>query len=448
MNPSTNRTFIVFSIAAILAGAVFAAALTGSSFLVPLSVAFLIAGALLFLHRPILLLFALIIIRMSLDFSSQYLTISAYGLSVSLSQMIGIGVAAIGIFLLLFFRRRLRSFPLSIPFLVLGAWGAATLSYSVAPHDTLQELLRLFDLFTIGFFAYAATETKKDVRELLIAIMISSFIPTMLGWYQFMNGIGLTDENVTLPRIYGSFSHPNIFAIHLFAMVVIGTIFLFSFAKKKSEHILTASWIGIVGMTLLVTYTRVAWIAAFLFVLLAAAYRARILLVPIILVPLLLLAFSGSLRDRLGEIAHPGPDSSVVWRQEIWHDMVTVTENENASLFGYGFNTFPTVVERVRPMRDEAHNDFVKFFVEGGIVGLSVFVLYLVSLLAIIGWMYRRTTDTPLRQTAVLFGFFSIAIVAASLSDNIFKNTPLWWIFFAMLGSLLQISRVSRQAAS
>ncbi len=108
-------------------------------------------------------------------------------------------------------------------------------------------------------------------------------------------------------------------------------------------------------------------------------------------------------------------------------------------------DTAPLVSERLRGTAlgpNETHNDFVKFFVEGGWVGLGVFLFYLTSLLYILIKNYRLCPkNSALRISFGILILFFLSIELASLTDNVFKNTPVQWLFFIVLGGLLALSK-------
>lgn len=414
------------------------------SLLLPLMIAGTVLALILLFRAPLLLLFALIIVRMSLDYSSQYFTITWYHITLSLSQFLGVGIALLGLMALFLKRRQLAAFPLNIPFLVLFLWGGLTLFYSIAPKTTLQELLRIFDLFALGFLAYATIQTTKDFKNLLQVFLISSIVPVLFGLYQFIFHIGLQDENVSILRIFGTFSHPNVYSLYLFAMIVFGSLHLLLFADSGVRRIVMLSVLGILTTMLLLTFARVAWVALFLFVFFVALFRYRLLLIPLFLFPIILFVFSQSFQERIQESLIQNPDSSIVWRQTLWHDVTTQSLQDGRLLLGSGMDTFPKVSESVRGTTrgpNDPHNDFVKFFIEGGVVGVGVFVLYLVTLGTLMVRKYRASRPGSALRLAfgILFIFF-LTLELSALTDNIFKNTPVQWLFFTALGALLALS--------
>ncbi len=422
------------------------AALAGASLLVPI-VALLGVGALYMLFKnPLFLLGSLIVVRMSLDYSSQFITISLFERTFSLSQLLGVGIAGLGIIFILFQGRKFGRFPLLLPYSLVILWGLGTLAYSIAPATSLQEVLRVFDLLTIGFLAYASVERYRDYRFLLMAIFVSSILPILFGIYQFVFGIGLTDENVSAIRIFGTFSHPNVFSLYLFTVAAVASIYFLVYARQDRARLLSGLYLGLVLVTLLLTYARIAWVSLFVFSLLIALWRYRFLIFPLILLPLVLTAFVPAVNERVMEALNPTPDSSIVWRQNLWHDMVLKTNLEDRHFLGSGIDTFRVSAEQLRGERfgsNESHNDFVKFYVDGGIVGLTVLALYLIAVTFPAAKVRRLTPSHSLKNMATLLLLLVLTLVIASLSDNVFKNTPVQWILAVVMGGFLALYHAS-----
>ncbi len=424
----------------------FCAALVGVSLFLPVIALLSVAAVIGLFHNPLFLLATLIVIRMSLDYSSQFITFSLFDRVVSLSQILGLGIAGLGMLFVLFHLRPLGRYPLLLPYGLLIFWGLSTLTYSIDPTSSAQEVLRIFDLFSIGFIAYASVERYRDYRTLLRAIFISSLLPIVFGLYQFLFGIGLVDENVSAIRIFGTFSHPNVFSLYLFTVAAVASIYLLVYARKDQARLLTSLYLGLVLITLILTYARIAWIAFFVFATLIAIWRYRFLLLPLILLPIVLMTFIPAVNERVSEAFHPTPDSSIVWRQNLWHDMILKTNLEERVWLGSGVDTFRVSAEQLRGGRfgsNESHNDFVKFYVDGGIVGLSVFVFYLLTLAFPVINVRRLTPSHSLKNMATLLLLLLLTLIIASFSDNVFKNTPVQWILAVVIGGFLSLYHTS-----
>ena len=420
--------------------------LFGASAFFPIVVTLSIIAAVLLFEQPLLFLFALFFIRMITDYTSQNINAQFFNVSFSLSQMLGIGIAALGMPFLIKHHRRIARYPLIAAFSVLIGWGCFSLLFSIDISRTLSDIIRIFDIFVIGCIAFVAIQNYADFQKFIWVMLCSSIIPLIAGFAQFALGIGLQDESVSFARIFGTFAHPNVYSLYLFSVMVCASLFLLSTETKRTSNIrilfgtiiLTSSTV-----MLILTFARVAWVVAFLFFFLLALWKKPLLLIPVICIPFFIFATSETFQDRVLQTFHQSSNSSVSWRTMIWEDMIERTQSENRTIYGYGLEAFPRAAEQLRGTRfgsNEAHNDYVKFFVEGGIIGLLAFLSYITL---IFRSMYRAYTTTASPQIRLIFGvliLFLFTILIAALSDNIFKNTPLWWVFFSLLGGALSLT--------
>ncbi len=165
-----------------------------------------------------------------------------------------------------------------------------------------------------------------------------------------------------------------------------------------------------------------------------------------ILIPIFILALSGTLRERAIQSFDLNPDSSIAWRLTLWSDNIRKTFIDGREWYGYGLETFPSASEELRGIvlgSNDAHNDFVKFFIEGGYIGLASFIAYLGLLFFPLVRSYR---NTPGKDVKTIFGVLIVLLIAiefSALSDNVFRNTPLWIIFFAAAGGALGAFKTS-----
>lgn len=109
-------------------------------------------------------------------------------------------------------------------------------------------------------------------------------------------------------------------------------------------------------------------------------------------------------------------------------------------------DTFRLSSEQLRGIRfgsNDPHNDFIKFYVEGGWIGVSVLIAYIGYFLFLVLRIYWKTPSHSLRSLATITGFLILTLLLSSLSDNIFKNTPVQWLLWSLMGGLLALERVS-----
>ena len=424
----------------------------GLSFMYAILVTGLAGAIILAARSPLWLILSLVVIRMSLDYFGDIVSLPiTQSLSVTLSQSIGVGVAILGILAIILHREVRSALRFTVPLGIMFLWGLVSLLVSISPGDTIRELLRIFDIAALAILAYMSVRDVRDYRLILGSIFVSSIAPIGAGIYQYANGIGFSDDAVSIPRIFGTFSHPNVFSLYLF--VLIATVVIAAVIRERRDTLSTVRLIvmtGIFAATLILTYTRVAWVILFLFILFLTLARWRILLLPLIILPLLLYVIILPFQERVDSIFQADPGSSVAWRQVMWKSTIQKTLSEGNSLTGYGMSTFPLVSDSLDDPSigaNEAHNDFVKFFVEGGVVGLLAYLGYLVTLnLALLrrSWETRKWPNTPEHIIFLILFGLTLSLTAASLSDNVFKNTPVQWILWILIGASIKLFGVQR----
>ncbi len=417
------------------------ASIVGASPLIGVVVAFGIIAVALAFSAPHILLFVLLVIRMSIDATARYFTVPINTTTtLTLPQLLGIGVFILGVIIVVRERERIKHIPLLYAFILLIAWTAGSFFVSISPSPlttTLYDVLRITTIFTIYILAFTTITSHQRFYALLITLLTGSLIPLGTALIQSITNTGYTDIVFDVPRVFGTFMHPNIFSTYLIAMVAVSILMLYT-THSRALHTITILLIALYSTIIIFTFARVSWIALFVLGSIIAATHFKRILPFVIALPLLLYVTFPAFHARVTEALHPGVDSSITWRIGLWNDTITRTIIDNRMLYGNGAGTFSTVAEGVRGNRfgsTDPHNEYVRSFVEGGIVGLSIFLLFVLWTLAIL--LYRAYTSTTQYEHDIFLTLFALALALAfaSLSDHIFRSTPLQWIFFALVGS-------------
>jgi putative inorganic carbon (hco3(-)) transporter len=94
---------------------------------------------------------------------------------------------------------------------------------------------------------------------------------------------------------------------------------------------------------------------------------------------------------------------------------------------------------------DEAkqpHNDFVRAYVETGLIGLGAYLAVLVALVAL-GLRAVRVSPPGTLDRGVAVGFLgcAVAFVAVSLAANVLSNVVLLWYLFAFAAAASFVAR-------
>jgi O-antigen ligase len=396
-------------------------------------------------YRFVLILLA---VRPWMDLLFGQVQIQIAGRSISPGAGVNILVILVGV-IACFDHNRLRlprRFVLIwAPYLIISLLG---ILYSPQHFTALRAFLVIVSNAAMFLMAYRLDLIPNDERTLCRILMISSTIPILFAPIQFAMGWG------QVGRISSVFSHPNVFA---FFCMMLAAYFAHClnkrlFTDRRTRRLLLAATVLLLGC-LLLTGTRSAWLAIFVFGLLYCAQTRPKLLPVMILVPCLALLIP-SVAARVGQIFTEtnidfdyftavargevaGSEfmqlDSYQWRKFMWQSaMVWVQKNP---VLGYGLESFTYYVNQFFPITgggDGAHNIYVQLLFELGAVGLVAYLW--VPLSAI--YASRRGRHHQRKDWAFFISLIAAYHVAA-YSDNMFYYLVVNWEFWFLCGSYL-----------
>jgi len=403
-----------------------------SVFLLAIVLAILISS--FFYPRPAFI--ALIVLRTATDFLTATDIVKIGDWSVNFTSLVGMTVILFALHIFWRQRGEWKKIPLLINWLLFLGLAFILIVFSISPATSLVEFLRwtsFFSLFILGFFLFRGGQQS---TVLIKTIIISSLIPMAAALWQFATGQEFFDGERW--RVAGTFTHPNMLAFYVVFVATL-TIFIFLTLRRdiiqKYFYLLLA--IPLISV-LILTYTRGAWLAFLLVILLIGIFRFRILLGTTIIVIGLLYLSVPSFQLRVASLSDSLNTGSTVWRLDLWRDAWGYTQDN--LILGTGPGTSPLIIGANRPISlgsTEAHNDYIKVVLETGLFGLTLYLALIISLLWNLwrGWI---TEKWPRRKLLFLFMFiFSLAFYAASIGDNILKDSSLQWSFWALVGALM-----------
>ncbi len=397
--------------------------------------------AIVFSVSPLIGLLFLLIIRPILDYFTNDSLLEAGPITVNIAVLLSAVVLIAGGSLLLKNWKRIRSIPLVWPwsaflfFVCLSLLNSVDLSTSI---PEIARILTIVSLFSLGYFIINSTTR---LKLLVNTLLISAIIPALAAFIQFSNSSGLSLSFMDISnRLFGTFSHPNLFAFYL--VFILGLLLYKFLRKKENDHKLF--WlisIGTLLFLLIQTYTRGAWIAFVIIVLIAGTLQYRKILVLSIGIFIAIYALFSPIQERINSSLSGDQSSSVQWRYMMWQDSLEYAKER--PVLGFGAGTTEIVIESKRGKELEssaAHNDFIKIALEYGVGGLVSFVILLGLLLAYSTNIFRRLNKTSTSKTLVLaFLAISVSFVISSLFDNIMDTTALQWAWWALAGSILRV---------
>jgi O-antigen ligase len=264
-------------------------------------------------------------------------------------------------------------------------------------------------------------------RMVVLTIIGSAVIPIAVGTFQSVAGRDL-DFRGEFGRVHGTLNHPNPFAIYLVFVSVLAVALLLNVAWRYRAYLAVFSVIGV--WMLVLTYTRGAWIALVigLGVVLGIGHRR---LLPYFAVGVVVLAvLLPGVRDRFGDldtaVTQTGaPGNSLAWRIGVWQETLSEVENP---VTGNGLRTSESLIESGKL----PHNDFVRVYVELGLIGLAVYGWWLLRL----GQIARNAMTGAFfglnRGIALAFAGTFAAFLLVSMNSNVISQLVLLWYLVAV----------------
>ena len=307
----------------------------------------------------------------------------------------------------------------------------------------LREWIRLASLLMIYVLSYQLTQSM-DYRKIIRYIFFALPVPLFVGFYQIITSTGIKVDGIN--RVYGTLAHPNSFS--LFLVLFIGITFWRVMASARKPL-----WVAllILEIVVLVNTFSVGGVLMFLvmctilvFKMAKRQYRAMIYV--LVFFVLIGFALNSAGRLRISEMSRAGNiletmktgklsgEGSFAWRILNWY--MFIEESKKNALLGYGLGT---TVEMVSPMGNIPHNDYLRFLVETGLVGLCMFFWFLISLGRGIWRVCCTATNGDLEFLYFAIIMFSVYIawMVGSFADNFITATGFQYYFWALTGVLM-----------
>jgi putative inorganic carbon (hco3(-)) transporter len=327
----------------------------------------------------------------------------------------------------------------------LVAFVAAAALGLLISHDPLASSIEWVRLGTIVAIVAVLGRILRDDRMLrlgIIAILGSAVVPLLVAARQSLHGSGaLTAEG--LDRIRGTFQHSNPFASYLFLMITLA-VALFPHVSRRWK-IALVPYVLACGGLLVLTYTRGAWVALVVALIVIGILQDRRIFYALIAGVVVLALLVPSIGVRLSDLSQEekvtgAPGNSLVWRFGYWKQVLDMQTNP---LVGIGLKE----VELTTPSEVPPHNDLVRVYVETGIAGLAAY-LWLSVVLVLESWRAWRRAPAGLARGLSVAALASLAgVMMLSLVANVITQLVILWYFFAIIALAMAATSRDREPA-
>jgi O-antigen ligase len=338
--------------------------------------------------------------------------------SVNLCGLVNVFIPLLGLLYLGLRRGTSRSLFLGRPIALF--LGVALLTFFVSDDRwiTLREWFRLAMPIMFYLLILSSFRTREELQKLRKALIFSAFIPLALGLYQILNG---EPDAIGFNRVYGTFAHPNGFACYL---VVLMPLVALSYIRswKVDQKVLYLGTFGLMFLSLIFTFTRVAWIAFVVSMMILGWSKYRRFFFRLALVFLILVLLLPSLGHMVTRRIQP--DGSFYGRFSFNQFSLFIFSQK--PILGHGFGTYTALSTSAFGEKGErygrvvgvaAHNDYLRTLAETGVVGLvSLLILFLAVFR--MGRRLRRSGDGELKLEALMLLAVLVSILVYGITDS------------------------------
>ncbi len=366
-------------------------------------------------------------------------------------------------------RRSLTILPILAPYLVFLAVPLITLLWTPTPLESVRGLFRFIGYLALMWLIVDVIVSKAQVRRMVLVLILSTLIPIISGFYQAITGSGqFIWAGAGFNRIYGFAGGPFTLAFYLVMIMPLVLIFLLEQRQEQDQDAPAGRWrfnrlglgllLGLIGVALVLTFIRGAWIAVVASLLLlglargSLRYRQLLLTIPAA-AGVVLLTFTPAL-ERLQQVTDP--TSTLFGRLEVWRLAVDwLLASPLNLLAGVGMKAFeyyyvllagPTTAglywrRESFLIGNRPHNELLGFMLDVGLIGVVALLVVFFTLGRLAWRIYRNAQDRDLRLVALAFLIGFAGLLVGAVADNVFSQPSVAVYFWIMAGLVMAIDR-------
>ena len=317
--------------------------------------------------------------------------------------------------------------------------GLLSVLSSTMPATSLIEWGRMAAAASMFFVLTRLLRRADQLRRTLIALALSSVIPILVALYGAVAG-GFSEQKGDFTRITSTFQQSNGFSRYLMLVVVVSVAVL----RYVSPRVRIPVGLLAAGasVALLLTYTRSAWLATAAALFTVGALGSRRLLGGMVVVGLVVLVAVPSVSARFSDLfTNSDPEAaqthgnSLAWRFGYWTEIIPLAADN--PITGIGLRVTGTLTDEGK----EPHNDFLRAYLETGLLGLAAYTALIVALVRTARNAVRRASAGFPRGVALGFAGVTTGFILVSVVSNVISQLIFLWYFFALAAAAEAISR-------
>jgi O-antigen ligase len=314
----------------------------------------------------------------------------------------------------------------------------------------LRGVIRLSTLLAVYLLVVNMVQTRRDRAILLGSLLIGFLIPAMVGYHQLLTG-KVEHQAYDVGRLSGTFVHPNPYGLYL-ALIILVAIGLYADTRgRRIGRVLLAAVVGSGVVLLVFTFSRSAWALLLLCLVWWSWRRGRRARIAVVLCLIMIAGiFGGAMRWRFQDLIPQqtavsgvvGQENSLLWRIRNYGLLLLVWRE--SPILGHGTGTTVLVnPQKTRTLEgfvrgSASHNELVRVLVEHGIVGIGIYLTFVVGLLLSLLRLGRRQPAPegggyPALAKAVRIYVTSLVILGC-LGLEFMSHTAHWYAIMTLIG--------------
>jgi hypothetical protein len=366
-----------------------------------------------------------------------------------------VAVLFIVLAVVLFLRSSRGVMPTALAVLWLCVWTVVAVGTRGASTETLREGIREGSVVAVAVIVYNARGALSVPRATRLVQLLGS-VPAVIAIYQLFTNTGVNISGQI--RSNGTFAHPNSAAMFFAICAIVSLWGYLDRGRRCTDGVFTTLFLA----ALISTFSIDGAITLVVMLVALGALRPgsiRVKVAPFVLAGVVVVVFfatplgahriSQESKTSVATIEAGGADTTLSWRIHKWKTLLP--DWERSPLLGRGLGT--TLTAKGEPgdkyTSRPPHNEYVRYLVETGIVGMAALLIGLWVLGR--NLLQRRSTllhlgagtlSAPTLALVVLLG-----CVVNALADNTFLDSPTCYAAALIVTAVLALPRVEKLPA-
>ncbi|MEE9326250.1 MAG: O-antigen ligase family protein [Cocleimonas sp.] len=341
------------------------------------------------------------------------------------TRVIGLGAFGMAVLVLVMHgtHKKYNAFHLFIT--LFGVWMLVSLMWSSDLVRGKPFLFTTIQLLLIPFLVTLIIDSKQKMMLAYQSYVLGTCIGSSIIIYNYINGIE--------SDYYQRYGIPNFEVDGLSIMITLAipmAAYLVTVYQNKWLKLIYTAAVPLIIYAVFLTGTRTAAIVAiigvayWLFTYRSASLRLKVSMLVLFMMSVVLV-FSFAPKESVDRILTSGKSISsgtLNSRTVIWG--ASLKQWRNAPIVGNGIGSLGYVLSTEHVRYDSAHNTYIHILTENGLIGLSLYLFLIISIL-------YYTLQTPLNQKSFLLALLMVILVSQITQHTHFHKET--WFALTML---------------